>query len=223
MKHPVLRASKSNFSKLLYQKRNFIASVYSILALQVAITAAVAIWLRRHPAAYKTSEKFALLWFILSILLIFTFSMPMPSPVKLFILCIFSFLLGLLSIAASTKIDPNTIKSALLSTLVLFIVLTIAGFSLVFLGIDLSFMGFALFCALLALLIAMLVTFFVPVSTKVHKAILIIGIMLFSVFIAYDTNALLLGDFANDPIIASNQLYLDILNIFTEIVAFEQY
>jgi len=145
----------------------------------------------------------------------------MHPILKLGVLAVFSVLIGLNCIAASSRVSEAVVKVAIVSTLAIFVGMTVLGGALLALGIPLNFMGFALMCALLGLLVAFVVMMFVPVSNTMHKAILAIGMTLFSVFIAFDTNVMVQKTYKGDPVDASIQLYLDIVNIFTEMVAFE--
>ena len=147
---------------------------------------------------------------------------PMPPLLKLLVLSLFSFTLGLNCIAASKKIPEETIKVALIGTCALFIGMSVLGLFLLSIGIPLNFLGFALFMALFGLLIATIVMIFVPVSKTIHKVILGFGIMLFSVFVAYDTNVMIQPGYYGDAIDASVGLYLDVINIFTEIISFQE-
>lgn len=215
--------TKNNFGQLLKKKGGFLAMVYASLAFQVGLTAFVATYLRQHPNVYDKVHKYFILWVILSFALIIAlaFTSSLPYPVRFVILCAFSSVMGLNCIAAASKVSGNLIKASLAATLGIFVVMSLFGLGLASLGINLGFLYFVLFCCLLALLVAFVVMMFVPVPKTVHKAILALGITLFSVFIAYDTNVILQSDY-NDSISATINLYLDALNIFTEIIAFDQ-
>jgi len=219
----ILFSDKSNFSGLLAKKSGFISSVYASLALQIAITTIVALYLRQHPATFQRIQKYFILWFILSLIVIITLAATsLPTPVKFILLCCFSLLMGLNCIAASTKVPESVIKASLMATMGVFVMMTLFGLGLASLGINLGFLTFVLFSVLIALLIAFIVMMFVPVPGAVHKAILAIGITLFSIYVAYDTNIMLQRDYQGNVIQASINLYLDLINIFTEIIAFEQ-
>lgn len=100
--------------------------------------------------------------------------------------------------------------------------MTLLGFGLAMLGINLGFFSYILLCALIGLLVAFVAMLFVPVPKQVYKAVLVIGITLFSVYVAYDTNVILQKEYTGDFIAASISMYLDILNIFTEMIAFNK-
>jgi FtsH-binding integral membrane protein len=218
----VIQTPKTEFASLMYKKRWFMASVYSLLAVQVAITAVVAVYLRNHPVVADTVHKYFWTWFISSLVLIIVLSVvKMPSYVKLGVLCLFSFTMGLNCIAAYKKINEQVIQVALIGTLGLFVLMSFGGLLLLSMGVHLNFLGYVLMCALLALLAAFIVMIFVPVSSTVHKAILVFGITLFSVFVAYDTNVMVQPSYSGDAIDASVNLYLDVINIFTEMVGFQ--
>lgn len=130
--------------------------------------------------------------------------------------------MGMNCIAASSKIPPETIKAALTATVGLFVFMSLAGFGLASSGIHLGFLSYALLCSLSALLVAFIVMLFIPVPSFVEKVVLTLGITLFSVFVAFDTNVMIQKDYYGDMVGATIDLYLDVLNIFTELVALDQ-
>lgn len=130
--------------------------------------------------------------------------------------------MGLNCIAASSKIPVDTIKAALATTMGLFVLMSLAGFGLASSGIHLGFLSYALMCSLLAILVAFIVMTFIQVPSWLEKIILTFGITLFSVFVAFDTNVMIQNDYLGDVVGASIDLYLDMLNIFTELVAFDR-
>jgi modulator of FtsH protease len=81
-------------------------------------------------------------------------------------------------------------------------------------------MGFALMMALIALIIAWIVISFVGASTLVLKVMLTIGVVLFSIFVAFDTNALLL-DSRRDVVDGALGLYLDVINLFSNLLGLD--
>ena len=52
-----------------------------------------------------------------------------------------------------------------------------------------------------------------------HKVLAVISVIIFSIFIVYYTNNILYND-STDPIAASMDYYLDIINIFTNLVSY---
>ena len=94
------------------------------------------------------------------------------------------------------------------------------GVVLIITGIKLSYQfGLGLLFALLLLLFLSIVQFFMVSSSFLRKLILVFTLLLFSVFIVYDTNSILQRDYSGDFITASLDYYLDILNIFTALLA----
>ena len=69
-------------------------------------------------------------------------------------------------------------------------------------------------------IIVKIVTLFMGNYSTFVKGFLVFGLGLFSVFIVYDTNQILQKDYYGDFITASMDYYLDIINIFVELVNF---
>ena len=100
------------------------------------------------------------------------------------------------------------IREALLEAIAIFISMIIAGFISVQIGLNLQTMGTILFFALLAFIIARL---FRPGDKSFTK----IGILIFALFVLYDTNQILQRNYRGDFIDASVDYFTDIINLFT--------
>jgi hypothetical protein len=75
--------------------------------------------------------------------------------------------------------------------------------------------GLGLFYALLLLLLFILFNMFA--GEIANKLIAMVGILLFSMYVVYDTNKILQRDYKGDFISASLDYYLDFLNLFVDI------
>jgi FtsH-binding integral membrane protein len=91
-----------------------------------------------------------------------------------------------------------------------------SGVALLAGGINLGYkFGAILFWSLLALIVARLVFVLGAKMNQAHKLLSFIGIILFAVYVLYDTNKILQRDYYGDFITASMDYYLDIINLFT--------
>jgi FtsH-binding integral membrane protein len=110
---------------------------------------------------------------------------------------------------------------AILGTISIFGVMFLFGAMLIMFGINLGFQFAAfLFYALLLLIIVQLVVMFSGTSSIFVKGLSVAGLILFSLYIVYDTNNILQREYYGDFITASLDYYLDILNIFIDLVSF---
>ncbi len=211
----------SNIGQLLKKKSTYLSKVYLLLAFQIILTMVVVFYLRQHQQVYESIKKYSLLWLILAIGILFVLLlMPkLPMPVKLLLFSIFTILISFNCIAASKKVSFEIIKAALWTTVALFVFMSIIGLIIAGLGIDLSFLSFAILIALVGLFIAMIVMHFVKVDKTVAKVIFIIGVVLFSVLIAFDTNLMLLKNIG--VLDGAIGLYLDVINLFNFNIALE--
>jgi FtsH-binding integral membrane protein len=75
-----------------------------------------------------------------------------------------------------------------------------------------------LFFALLALIIISIVQYFIVQSSLLKKLLVIATLIIFSIYIVYDTNTILQRDYSGDFISASLNYYLDLINIFTALL-----
>jgi len=93
------------------------------------------------------------------------------------------------------------------------------GATLIMFGVKLGLQFAAfLFFALLLLIIVQLVTIFSGATTAFMKGVTIFSLILFSIYIIYDTNNILQREYYGDFITASLDYYLDILNVFIDLV-----
>ena len=83
-------------------------------------------------------------------------------------------------------IEKELIKSALISTITIFITFLCVGFSVVYFNYDLTWMGIYLLMALLALLGYRISLIFIQVDDNFKKIMVTISILLFSIFIIYE-------------------------------------
>jgi len=201
------------FGKLLIQRKNFIAQVYLILTIQIAITFVVAKFLRDNQGVYSIAMRFFIPLLIIPFLILFAFPY-VPPGIKFILFCAFSFILGILSIGANKYVSEEIIEVALLSTVGVFLGMTVVGLGIASMDIDLSFIGFILLVALLGLVIVRIVLLFMPVSSQTYANIATISIVLFSIFVSYDTNRMLNKNNTLDVIDNAMSFYLDIENLF---------
>ena len=114
--------------------------------------------------------------------------------------------------------DPDIIHSAMLATIINSVALILLGLIIVYFKYDLEWMGSLLFIALLLVITSRIIVSFSKNSTGYNKKISIISVVLFSLYILYDTNNILLK-YKNtnkvDCIRGSLDYYLDVLNLFT--------
>ena len=131
---------------------------------------------------------------------------------KFLLFCAFSYACGYtLSDIASFDI----LYDAWIGTVSIFGIMFALGVMMIVSGIRLGVKtGMILFYTLLGLILATLFT--------TSKILTYVGILLFSMYILYDTNQILQKNYNGDFITASLDYYLDILNLFTNLVNLNQ-
>ena len=210
--------SKSGFNgpklwNLIYKKKEFLILVFANLIAQLGIT---------YYFMNKTDNPEIGFWplFAIQIMIIFILALiTMPPIFKFFIFCVFSYTFGLVMSHLKQRYDPALINVAILGALSIFGVMLAAGVTLVGFGQYLGYQfGAFLFWALLALIIARLVNMVGPQLSSAKKVFAYVGLGLFSLFVVYDTNQILSRDYYGDFITASMDYYLDILNLFTNML-----
>ena len=130
--------------------------------------------------------------------------------------CLFSYIFGLIFSGLKKNFSSDTINLAIQGALTVFGLMLATGVALIAGGINLGYrFGAILFWSLLALIVARLVFVLGAKMNQANKILSFIGIILFAVYVVYDTNIILQRDYYGDFITASMDYYLDILNLFT--------
>ena len=210
-------ASASSIYSLIVEKKEFLLLVFSNLIVQLGIT----YYLMMN---YKGPDVngWVILFVNIGILMIMSF-VPMPAFMKFILFCVFSGLFGLnlsrISDGSEDKKNGGSTKDiihlAVLQTMAVFGALFLVGAFLLASGVRLG-LRTALFLlyALLFLLIVKIVMAFSGTLSQHIIGLSIVGVILFSLYIIYDTNKILQRDYYGDFITASMDYYLDIVNLF---------
>ena len=202
--------------EMILVKREFLALVFVNLFFQLGITYVI---MERTTDA-KKKYNFCLLFFaIIAILIILI--IPMHPILKFALFCVFSYIFGILLSVIKEKHNEEQIKIAIQSALSVFGAMILTALGLLVGGIRLGYkFGIFLFFSLLALIIIRLINLF---NNSFNNQILsIIGTILFSLYVLYDTHVILNRNYNGDFIHASMAYYLDITNLFTNILRSEE-
>jgi FtsH-binding integral membrane protein len=208
-----------NFFKLLDEKKTFLMMVFANLIVQLGIT----YYIMENVKNEKDKLNIQL-WIVMTIglfALIFVISLDLPLWLKTIIFSCISGIFGYILSFLRNITDPNVIKTAIFGTMGIFGSMFLFGLSMILMGVELTqrFGGLLLFI-LLFFIITKIVSMFMGNYYTFVKGFLIFGLLLFSLFIVYDTNQILQKDYYGDFITASMDYYLDIINIFIQLVNF---
>lgn len=199
--------------KLIFFKKEFLILVFANLIAQLGIT---------YYVMNKTTNPNISFWplFIAQIIMIILLALvPMPPTIKFLIFCVFSYTFGIMLSQLKHKYSEPMIEIAMQGAMSVFGLMLAAGVLLVGSGIELGYkFGAILFWTLLALIVARLVFVLGQGLPMTHKILSYVGIFIFSIFVVYDTNQILRRDYYGDFITASLDYYLDILNLFSNIL-----
>ena len=218
----------SQLFKLLYKKKGFFSLILVTLVIQFYITYYISENFNIeedkeikdanvHPININTNLIIAL---IVSFCLIFILAVvPMPAWLKFIVFSLFSASSGVILAYRKSRYDPNTIKTAFLGTIGIFVSMFAFGVALVASNIQLSHIfGLRLLYALMFLIMMIIVQFFLQ-SSLLYKIVVVSSLMVFSVYIVYTTNSILQRNYSEDFITASLDYYLGIINIFSNLLS----
>ena len=203
-----------NIIQTIYNKKEFLILVFSNLLVQLGITYYV---MERTNTKINNWALFAgqiIIIFILALV-------PMPPFIKFLLFCLFSYSFGLSLSTLKKQYNNQMINIAMQGALSVFALFLALGITLLLVGVQLGAMfGGILFWLLLLLIVARLIFVLGAGLTNLNKMLSFFGIILFAVYVMYDTNIILQRDYYGDFITASMDYYLDILNLFTSILNF---
>lgn len=210
-----------NFSNLVRKKKDLLFCIFLTLIIQLIITIyTVKKTEKINFNLIENMNRFLFIFLYMIVIYILFFGMltsGVPFIVRQILFVIFSILTGILLSLGTKYIEKEVIQSAVYSTLITFVLMFLVGLIIVYLNYDLSYYSLFLFFILLVVIIISIINIFVK-SEKVNKIITIIGVLLFSAYILYDTN-IILNKYQNkngiDCIKGSLNYYLDIQNLFT--------
>jgi len=210
-----------NLLALINEKKGFLAMVFSTLIVQLGITYFV-MEKYSQPVSGKKGEKkqnpMVYGVFVVQLIIIITLAMvAMPSWLKFILFSIFSALWGFA--LGNLNIDPALVHMSIFGAISIFGAMIVLGALLLAVGIQLGYrFGLFLFFSLLAFIIFQIVVMFTGGYSGFVKGMSMFGLGLFSLYIVYDTNRLLQRDYYGDFVTAALDYYLDILNIFLDLI-----
>jgi FtsH-binding integral membrane protein len=211
--------SSSSFFNLLNEKKQFLITVFANLITQLGIT----YYVMMNFNSKIMDKNRMMFWglFIVQLVLITILALvPMPSFMKFILFSLFSACSGVMLSFMKKEVDPNIIQTAILGAISVFGLMFLFGAALLMFGIKLGFQFASfLFFALLFLIIVQIVFLFSGKSSVAVKGFSIVGLIIFSLYVIYDTNNILQREYYGDFITASLDYYLDILNIFVDLVS----
>jgi len=207
------------FLELLKNKKQFLFQVYGVLIFQLLITITIVYEFRKHPILSQKYERAFWVYFIgiLICLILFVF-VRMPRWVKVCVWLIMTAFISAVIHYLSFYFSQELINRALFGTLAIFISMTILAIILLWFNFDLSWMGIYLVASLLALIISSILVINDNIPQNIHRVLIIIGLIIFSLLIVFNTHVMMSPGFNGDFIDASLDFYLSIVNIFIRLI-----
>lgn len=202
----------------VYVRMGFLRKVYGILSAQILLSTIVAGVIYSSSTAtqfVQTNNWMLLIALIGSLGLIFALMVYRhQTPTNYILLTAFTVMEAYSVGVVVTFYEVQSVIEAFMLTFAVTAGLTIYTLQS---KRDFSSMGAGLFAALWILIIAGIMQLFFP-SPMMDKAIGIGGALVFSLFIIFDTHMLMHKHSPEEYIVASVNLYLDILNLFLHIL-----
>ena len=213
----------TDFSRLLRSKKELMLCIFLTVMLQLSISIAT-MKFDQERQILSDYNPFVVLIFSIIVLLLITYKLTdpkIPFIVKQVLFLVVSVFFGLLLSKLTHFVDQEVVEAATVSTLVNFGVMLLVGLVIVYFKYDLGWMGIFLFIAILSVFITRIFLLFTDKEQqeKSNYYLSRLVVLLFSLYILYDTNNILLkykNKDKTDCIMGALSYYLDIINLFTE-------
>jgi FtsH-binding integral membrane protein len=199
----------TNVFELMVLKKEFLALIFLNLLLQLSITYFT------METNTKSANKYNF-WVLFgsAIFIIFILSYRLHPVIAFLLFSAFSYISGLLLSGIKKNLDEKQIRIAIENALSVFGAMFVTAIGLLMGGVNLGYkFGIFLFFSLIGLIIFRLINLFSGFGF--NSLLNIMGVLIFALYILYDTHTILLGNYGNDFINASMSYYLDIINLFT--------
>jgi FtsH-binding integral membrane protein len=196
----------------------FIRKVYSILSLQLGFTAALTVFYAYSDYAKNIVLNPTLFFSTVIFTFITLFALiyyRRETPKNYILISIFTILQGHTVATTSCFYDPEVVLQALLLTFGIFVGLTLFTFQS---RIDFSGYRTYLFAGLWGLILYSFLSIWFPPSSFTNSLIVGFSALLFCGFIIVDTQDIMARLSPEEYIVASVELYLDVVNLFISIL-----
>ncbi|GJP38147.1 hypothetical protein CLOM_g22585 [Closterium sp. NIES-68] len=197
----------------------FVQKVYGILSFQLLLTLAAATVVVKVESVRLTvmhSPLLVIASMIVPFILICALSAyHQHHPLNLILLGLFSLSFSVTLGLSCAFVPAAIVLEAILLTAVVVVSLSLFSFWAARNGEDFSWLGPILFTALSILVFSTIIQLFFPFGSFFTTVYAAIGAIIFSLYIIYDTAALLHRYSYDEYIWASVMLYLDIINLFS--------
>jgi FtsH-binding integral membrane protein len=204
----IVKKSYEKFFYLMEKKEEFMLFVFSNLIFQIGVTF---YFMEKTSITFNIFEKFAVYALLIGLLLIIVI-IPLQPIIKFIFFTLFSILMGIILSFLKKIVNHELLKRSIIILASFFVVFFLIGFIILLLGIKLSFhFGIILFYLLLVIIVFDHLSYLFTSSSSIFiKIIGVIGVIISSLYIVYDTNQILQNDYEGDFITASLSYYIDI-------------
>jgi FtsH-binding integral membrane protein len=203
---------------ILTIRMEFIRKVYSILSVQLGFTSTMIVFYTYSDKAKSIVLNPALFYSAIISTFIVFFALiwyRRKTPTNYILLALFTIFQGHTIATTSCLYDSQVVLQALLLTFGIFVGLTLFTFQT---KIDFSGYRTYLIAGLWGIILYSLISIFLPPSSLTNSLIVGFSALLFCGFIIVDTQDIMARFSPEDYIIASVELYLDVVNLFISIL-----
>lgn len=211
----------------LTDKYLFLLKVFMTLLLQLGVSFYTMYVSKSTEELRLFARRYILTISIIQIAIILVLAfLPLPILPKLFVFTLFSVLNGLLTPLYVPNLSTDDVIDSALQTTFLFVSMIIVGLVVVYFGIDVGFFELGLgIMSIMMLVWGIYIVFFQSRDSKRQRDNMTwyrnLSILLFALYIVYDTYNILRVDYGGDFVTAAFDYYLDVFNIFRSLLILE--
>lgn len=218
--NPPPPSTRQSHAQFIHETLNY---VFGQLCVTVAIVAGMYV----HKESVKTyiTNNPTIIWLPIiatfsTLLSLFCCVSKSSTATRQTLFWLFTISCGAMVGVSTIQYAPHVILNASVTLLVMVGCLNIWAYKMAKHGNDISFMGPALLSGLLMIITVGILNIFIK-STFLENCITVVSIIVFSLLLVYDLNRLYNGaeeeEYA-DPLIAAINIYLDIINLFLNLL-----
>lgn len=214
--------SISNVATLVVKKYPFLLKVLATLLVQLGISFYTMYQTKNNTGLRETIRRYYTLVFICQLVIIILLAIvPLPIVPKFLLFTAFSVMNGLLVPLYVPELTSKDIIDTALQTTFLFISMALVGLIIAQTGIGTTYLEIALFAMAAVMVVWGLYLFFVQSKDDRRRSVTWyrnFTILFFALYIIYDTYNILRMDYNGDFVTAAFDYYLDIFNIFRNLL-----
>lgn len=215
----------TNLNALVAEKSPFLLRVFATFGVQLGISFYV-MWLsmsKEELRSFALRNRFFIGLFQIAIIFMLAL-LPIPPSLKLVLFTLFSIMNGLIVPLYAPDLSTRDVVDSAFQTFLLFLTMAAVGLLVVRTGVDTTLFEFSLVVMSFGMIAWGVYLVFFQSKESQRKNLTWyrnLTILLFALYIVYDTYNILRVDYEGDFVTAAFDYYLDVFNIFKSLLVLD--